>query len=708
MVSSINKIVAMNESAERRKSQGVKEIPFDLVSEYQPTGDQPQAIEKLHQSILDKNKLQTLVGVTGSGKTFTMANLIAKSNRPTLVISHNKILAAQLYSEFKQYFPNNAVSYFVSYYDFYQPEAYVPTKDIYIEKEVTINDEIERLRLEATTNLMERRDVIIVASVSCIYGLGSPEEYREMTVPIEVGDSIPRQKLLRRLVDLQYTRNDMDFHRGTLRVRGDVVEIYPSYGDYPYRVELWGDEVDRILEINPITGEVLGECGRVTIYPARHYVTAPERLQTAIKSIQEELRERLQELRQEGKLLEAQRLEQRTMYDLEMLRETGFCQGIENYSRHLDGRAPGTAPNSLIDYFPDDFLMFVDESHIMLPQVRGMWGGDRSRKQTLVNYGFRLPSALDNRPLSFDEFWNSINQAIFVSATPGDIELKNSQTVVEQLIRPTGLVDPKIIVRPASGQVDDLIGRIRERIDRGERILVTTLTKRMSEDLSNYLLELNIKVRYLHFQIDTLERAEILEGLRSGEFDVVVGVNLLREGLDLPEVSMVAILDADKEGFLRDERSLIQTCGRAARNVAGEVIMYADKETKSMKNAIAEMERRRRIQLDYNEKHGIIPKTIKKAVRSILEARSTKKRESEELLYSISDAVDLKGKSTKDIIAELKTRMVEAAKNLEFEKAAIYRDKIMEYEQTGIDTGEKEIPSPQNKKSPRQRKQKKS
>ncbi len=603
METRIDKIVAMNEGAERGESSGVMEIPFELVADYEPKGDQPQAIEQMVQAVRDKEKFQTLVGVTGSGKTFTMANVIAQINRPTLVVSHNKVLAAQLYSEFKEFFPNNAVGYYVSYYDFYQPEAYVPSKDIFIEKEVTINEEIERLRLEATTNLMIRRDVIIVASVSCIYGLGSPDEYREMVIPITTGETIPRQKLLRRLVDLQYSRNDIDFHRGTFRVRGDVVEVFPSYGDRPYRIELWGDDIDRILEIDPVTGEVVGEHNRFTIYPARHFVTAPERIQTALKTIQEELRERLQTLRKEGKLLEAQRLEQRTMYDLEMLRETGMCHGIENYSRHLDGRAAGEPPNTLIDYFPNDYLLFVDESHIMLPQVRGMYGGDQSRKKTLVEYGFRLPSALDNRPLSFNEFWNSVNQAVFVSATPADIELEHSRVKVEQIIRPTGLVDPKITVRPATGQVDDLIGRINERIKRGERTLVTTLTKRMAEDLSNFLMELNIKVRYLHFQVETIERAEILEGLRSGEFDVIVGINLLREGLDLPEVSLVAILDADREGFLRDARSLIQTCGRAARNVAGEVVMYADKPTRSMDRAIAEMERRRKIQMEYNDKH---------------------------------------------------------------------------------------------------------
>jgi excinuclease ABC subunit B len=703
---SIEKIAAMAASAERRAKYGMKDFPFELVADFEPKGDQPTAIDQLVKGLESKDKFQTLVGVTGSGKTFTMANVIAQVNRPTLVMSHNKVLAAQLYSEFKEFFPNNAVGYFVSYYDFYQPEAYVPSKDIYIEKEVTINDEIERLRLEATTNLMERRDVIIVASVSCIYGLGSPEDYREMVCPIETGACLPRQKLLRRLVDLQYTRNDMDFNRGAFRVRGDVVEVYPSYGDHPLRIELWGDEVERILEINQVTGEVLGEHGNVTIYPARHYVTAPERLLKSMTTIREELREHLQLLRQQNKLLEAQRLEQRTMYDLEMLQQTGICQGIENYSRHLDGRSPGMPPSTLIDYFPDDFLLIVDESHIMLPQVRGMYGGDQSRKKTLVEYGFRLPSALDNRPLSFDEFWGKINQAIFASATPSDYEIERSSTPIEQIIRPTGLVDPKITIRPATGQVDDLIERIHDRIKRGERTLVTTLTRRMAEDLSNYLVELGIKVRWLHFQVDTIERAEILEGLRAGEFDVIVGVNLLREGLDLPEVSLVAIIDADREGFLRDERSLIQTCGRAARNVAGEVIMYADKPTKSMDRAIAVMERRRKIQLAHNEKHGIIPKTIKKALRSILETRSTKKRETEEMLYKISDSVELKGKTKKDAIAELKRRMVEAAKNLEFEKAAVYRDKIVELEQTGQEHNEKKSVAPKRKPS-RRTKQKK-
>ncbi len=703
MVMRLNKLAALTESAERRKA-GVKEIPFELVADYKPKGDQPAAIENLLNGIREKQKFQTLVGVTGSGKTFTVANVIAELNRPTLVISHNKVLAAQLYSEFKEFFPNNAVGYFVSYYDFYQPEAYVPSKDLFIEKDVAINEEIERLRLEATTNLMERRDTIVVASVSCIYGLGSPDDYREMIIPIATGDTIPRQKLLRRLVDLQYSRNDIDFQRGTFRVRGDVVEVYPGYGDYPFRIELWGDDVDRILGINPVTGEVLGEHGNITIYPARHYVTAPERLMRAIQTIREELQIRLQELRKQNKLVEAQRLEQRTLYDLEMMQQTGMCQGIENYSRHLDGRDPGVPPSTLIDYFPDDYLLIVDESHIMLPQIRGMWGGDRSRKTTLVDYGFRLPSALDNRPLSFEEFWNSINQSIFVSATPGDFERSKSDNLVEQLIRPTGLVDPKIIVRPATGQVDDLIERLRERIERGERALVTTLTKRMAEDLSNFLLELNLKVQYLHFQIDTIERAEILEGLRAGDFDVIVGINLLREGLDLPEVSLVAILDADKEGFLRDERSLIQTCGRAARNVAGEVIMYADKPTKSMNRAIEEMERRRKIQLAYNEEHGIVPKTIQKSVRSILETRSVKKRESEELLFQISDSVELKGKNKKEITAELKRRMVEAAKNLEFEKAAVYRDKIVELEQTGLDQPDKALPTPPRKRAPRIRK----
>ena len=680
-------VASMAESAERGESAARREIPFQLVSDFEPKGDQPKAIDQLLEGLNQRQKFQTLIGVTGSGKTFTMANVIARVNKPTLVISHNKVLAAQLYSEFKEFFPHNAVGYFVSYYDFYQPEAYLPRSDTYIEKEVTINDEIERLRLEATTNLMERRDTIIVASVSCIYGLGSPEDYQEMILPVATGQITPRQKMLRKLVDLQYNRNDMDFHRGTFRVRGDVVEIFPAYGEHPYRIELWGDEVERILEINQVTGEVVGEHNRMTVYPARHYVTAPERLSRAIELIRVELRERLDWFHRENKLLEAQRLEQRTLYDLECLQEMGMCHGIENYSRHLDRRSPGEPPHTLIDYFPDDYLLIVDESHVMLPQIRGMWGGDRSRKETLVEYGFRLPSAIDNRPLSFDEFWNSVNQAFFVSATPADVELKASGRIVEQIIRPTGLVDPKVTVRPATGQVDDLIARIRERIERGERTLVTTLTKRMAEDLADYLSELAIKVRYLHFQVHTIERVEILEGLRSGEFDVVVGVNLLREGLDLPEVSLVAILDADKEGFLRDARSLIQTCGRAARNVAGEVIMYADKPTDSMKRAIAEMTRRRNLQLEFNERHGIVPQTIRKEVRSMLEARSAKKRESAELLYQISDAIDLKGKTTKEVIAELKRRMVESARNLEFEKAAVYRDKIIELEQTGAAAG---------------------
>ena len=679
----VEKVKIMAEAAERLQTTPRRQIDFELVSSFKPMGDQPQAIERLVEGLENQEKFQTLLGVTGSGKTFTVANAIAHVNRPTLVMAHNKVLAAQLYSEFKEFFPNNAVGYFVSYYDFYQPEAYIPTTDTFIEKEVTINDEIERLRLEATANLMERTDVIIVASVSCIYGLGSPEDYQDMVCPVELGQIVPRQKLLRRLVDLQYSRNDMDLHRGTFRVRGDVVEIFPAYGQTPYRVELWGDEVERILEIDHVTGEVRGEHRRITIYPARHYVTAPERLERAINAIREELVERLEQLRKEDKLLEAQRLEQRTGFDLEMLREAGFCQGIENYSRHLDGRAPGEPSHTLIDYFPDDFLLIVDESHIMLPQVRGMFGGDRSRKQTLVDYGFRLPSAIDNRPLNFEEFWGSINQAIFTTATPAALELEQSSRVVEQLIRPTGLVDPRVTVRPATGQVDDLIDRIRDRIDRGERTLVTTLTKRMAEDLADYITELGIKVRYLHFQVDTLERVEILEGLRSGEYDVVVGVNLLREGLDLPEVSLVAILDADKEGFLRDERSLIQICGRAARSIAGEVVMYADAPTKSMTRAIAEMDRRRDHQLAHNEEHGIVPRTIQKEVRNILATRSSKKRETAEMLYELAEEAEMRGKNMKERIAELKRRMVESARNLEFEKAAVYRDKIMELEQAG-------------------------
>jgi len=657
---------------------------FELVSDMEPKGDQPQAIDSLAAGIEKGLKFQTLVGVTGSGKTFTMAHVIARLNRPTLVISHNKVLAAQLYAEFREFFPHNAVEYFVSYYDYYQPEAYIPRTDIYIEKDASINDEIERLRLSATTSLLERKDVIIVASVSAIYGLGRPEDYREMILLVHPGDRKPREKILHKLVDLQYARNDLNFYRGTFRVKGDVIDIFPAYEERPVRVELFGDEVERIVEFDPTTGEVLSDdLPRVAVYPAKHYVTPADRVQEAIRRIEAELAERLEELRREDRLLEAQRLEQRTRYDLEMLREVGFCQGIENYSRHLDLREAGDRPNCLLDYFPDDYLVFVDESHIMLPQVHGMWGGDRSRKTTLVEYGFRLPSALDNRPLKFEEFIGMIRQAVFVSATPADYELEVSEQTVEQLIRPTGLVDPEVIIRPAKGQVDDLIGRIRERVDRRERVLVTTLTKRMAEDLADYLQEMGIRVRYLHFMIDTIERVDILEGLRAGDYDVVVGVNLLREGLDLPEVSLVAILDADKEGFLRSERSLIQLCGRAARNVNGQVIMYADQITGSIERALKEMRRRRQIQQDHNRLHDITPKTVQKKVKNMLEVRSRQKAEAEDLALSVISPGMLKSKNPKQLVAELKRQMLEAAKNLEFEQAAVLRNKIQEI-QRGI------------------------
>ena len=655
---------------------------FILHADFQPAGDQPAAIEALVEGIDAGLQHQVLLGVTGSGKTFTMANVIERINRPTLILSHNKVLAAQLYSEFRSFFPQNAVGYFVSYYDFYQPEAYMPSSDTYIEKEVTINDELDRLRLAATTALLERRDVIIVASVSCIYGLGSPDEYRDMMLRCYRGQRIPRREILRKLVDLQYERNDHDFHRGTFRVKGDVIDIFPAYGEVPVRVELLDDEIERIAEIDPLQSSVVRELSRLAIYPAKHFVTSQNRLREAMQTISAELDGRLMELKREGKLLEAQRLEQRTRFDLDMMREVGYCQGIENYSRHLDGRMPGEPPSTLIDYFPEDFLFIIDESHITLPQVRGMWGGDRSRKQTLVNYGFRLPSALDNRPLSEEEFNEKIVQAVYVSATPGKPEVDKSDAVVEQIIRPTGLVDPDVIVVPAKGQIDDLVGRLRERKEKGERALVTTLTKRMAEDLSEYLQELGIKVHYMHFQIDTLERIEIMDGLRRGVYDVIVGVNLLREGLDFPEVSLVAILDADKEGFLRDERSLIQVSGRAARNVGGQVVMYADRETDSMRRALGEMERRRVRQLEYNAEHGITPQTIKRQRTSILEVRHKQKREAEEVLFDLLEKpdagipMDRQGKDR--LIKQLKRKMLEAAKDLEFEKASVYRDKITE------------------------------
>ncbi len=645
---------------------------FKLVSDYKPTGSQPQAIDELVNSIKAGNKEQTLLGVTGSGKTFTMANIIERLNRPTLVLAHNKTLAAQLCEEFRSFFPENAVEYFVSYYDYYQPEAYVPTTDTYIEKDSSINDEIDKLRHSATLALSERRDVIIVASVSCIYSLGDPIDYRNMVVSLRPGMEKSRDDLLKKLVELQYERNDIDFVRNKFRVRGDVVEIFPAYSsDTVIRVEFFGDEVDRISELNPVTGEMKANLRHAAIYPASHYIVPREKIERAVKEIESELEERIEYFNARGKLLEAQRIEQRTRYDIEMLREIGFCSGIENYSRVLSGRKPGSVPYTLLDYFPEDYLLFVDESHVMLPQVRGMYGGDRGRKENLVEYGFRLPSAYDNRPLNFDEFYSHINQAVFVSATPGDLELEKSAVVAEQVIRPTGLLDPEISVRPVEGQMDDLISEINERIPKQQRTLVTTLTKKMAEDLTDYLKTMGIKVRYMHHDIDTVERMNIIRDLRLGEFDVLVGINLLREGLDIPEVSLVAILDADKEGFLRSERSLIQTIGRAARNAEGKVIMYADSVTDSMERAITETERRRSIQMKYNEEHGIVPKTIIKKVSDIIEI-SSKKDEKLRGKTKMSKA------EREKLIAQLTKEMKAAAKLLEFEHAAYLRDKIKE------------------------------
>lgn len=592
---------------------------FELVSKYTPQGDQPEAIKKIVAGIQEGKRHQTLLGATGTGKTFTISNVIKEVNKPTLIIAHNKTLAGQLYSEFKEFFPNNAVEYFVSYYDYYQPEAYVPSTDTFIEKDASINDEIDKLRHSATSALFERKDVIIIASVSCIYGLGSPEEYREMVVSLRTGMEIERNQLLRRLVDIQYERNDINFIRGTFRVRGDVVEIFPASRDeHCIRIEFFGDEIDRIREVDALTGEIIAEREHVAIFPASHFVTREEKMRIAIQNIEKELEERLKELRAEDKLLEAQRLEQRTRYDLEMMREMGFCSGIENYSRHLTLRPPGSTPYTLLDYFPEDFLIVIDESHVTLPQIRGMYNGDKARKQVLVDFGFRLPSALDNRPLTFEEFEKHVHQIVYVSATPGPYELEHTPEMVEQIIRPTGLLDPTISVRPIEGQIDDLIAEIHDRIAKNERVLVTTLTKKMSEDLTDYLKEIGIKVQYLHSEVKTLERIEIIRELRLGTYDVLVGINLLREGLDIPEVSLVAILDADKEGFLRSERSLIQTIGRAARNANGTVIMYADKITNSMEIAINETKRRRAIQEEYNRKHGITPKTIQKDIREAI------------------------------------------------------------------------------------------
>ena len=645
---------------------------FKLKSNYNPTGDQPQAIKTLVDGINKGYKEQTLLGVTGSGKTFTMANIIEKLNRPTLILAHNKTLAAQLCSEFREFFPENAVEYFVSYYDYYQPEAYIATTDTYIEKDSAINDEIDKLRHSATSALSERRDVIIVASVSCIYSLGNPIDYRTMVISLRPGMQKSRDEILKKLVELQYERNDVNLTRNKFRVRGDVVEIFPAVSsDTVIRVEFFGDEIDRLSEVNPLTGEVKAVIKHVAIYPASHYIVPKEKMHQAILEIENELNQQIKFFHENDKLLEAQRIEQRTRYDIEMLEEIGFCKGIENYSRILSGRPQGASPFTLIDYFPDDFLMFVDESHVMLPQVRAMYAGDRARKQNLIDYGFRLPSAYDNRPLTYDEFYEKVNQVVFVSATPGDFEKEKSAQIVEQVIRPTGLVDPEVIVKPVDGQIDDLISEINKRIAVGERVLVTTLTKKMAEDLTAYLQEVGIKVRYMHFGIDTVERMEIVRDLRLGEFDVLIGINLLREGLDIPEVSLVAILDADKEGFLRSERSLIQTIGRAARNANGQVIMYADSVTPSMETAIKETERRRNIQIDYNERHGIIPKTIVKKVADVLEISSHDKT-NEKLQKKLS-------KSQKNkLIAELEKEMKAAAKLLEFEHAAFLRDKIEE------------------------------
>lgn len=641
---------------------------FELVSPFEPMGDQPQAIEKLTDGLNKGYMEQTLLGATGSGKTFTMAKVIEKANRPTLVLAHNKTLAAQLCSEFKEFFPKNAVEYFVSYYDYYQPEAYIPTTDTYIEKDSAINDEIDKLRHSATSALSERRDVIIVASVSCIYSLGDPIDYRSMVISLRTGMEKNRDELIKKLIEIQYERNDISFTRNKFRVKGDVVEIFPVYSnENAFRIEFFGDEIDRISEINALTGQVKNVLSHVAIYPASHYVVSPEKMEKAITQIYSEMEEQVKVFQSEGKLIEAQRIKQRTEYDIEMLRETGFCKGIENYSAIMSGRKPGEPPFTLLDYFPDDFILFVDESHVTLPQVRGMYGGDRSRKESLINFGFRLPSAYDNRPLTFDEFYNKIGQKIFVSATPGEFERQKSVQIAEQVIRPTGLLDPEISVRPTDGQIDDLISEINMRIEKGERVLVTTLTKKMAEDLTDYIENLGIKVRYMHYDVDTIERMKIIRDLRLGEFDVLVGINLLREGLDIPEVSLVAILDADKEGFLRSETSLIQTIGRAARNANGKVIMYGDTVTNSMERAIKETLRRREKQEKYNKEHGIVPKTIKKDVRDILEISSPKNDKPHKRMSRAE-----KEQMIKQLTAEMKA----AAKILEFEHAAYLRDRI--------------------------------
>ena len=660
-------------------------MDFKLHSEYAPTGDQPQAIEALVKGFEEGNQFQTLLGVTGSGKTFTMANVIEKLNRPTLVIAHNKTLAAQLYGEFKEFFPENAVEYFVSYYDYYQPEAYVPSTDTYIEKDSAINDEIDKLRHSATAALSERRDVIIVASVSCIYGLGSPIDYKSMVVSLRPGMSRDRDDVIRQLVDMQYSRNDMDFKRGTFRVRGDVLEILPAYNDkMAIRVEFFGDEVDRITEIDVLTGVIKSDLMHVAIFPASHYVVPREKLVQAANNIREEMKEQVTYFHSEDKLIEAQRISERTNFDVEMMLETGFCSGIENYSRHLEGRAPGATPCTLMDYFPDDFLIIVDESHITIPQVRGMYFGDRSRKNNLVNYGFRLPSALDNRPLNFEEFEGKINQMMFVSATPSVYEEEHELARVEQIIRPTGLLDPVVSVRPVEGQIDDLVSEVNKEVAAHNKVLITTLTKRMAEDLTVYMKEVGIRVRYLHSDIDTLERAEIIRDMRMDVFDVLVGINLLREGLDIPEITLVAILDADKEGFLRSETSLIQTIGRAARNAEGHVIMYADVITESMRNAISETERRRRIQQEYNEANGITPTTIKKAVRDLI---AISKAAGKEKAGFHKDIESMDDKELEKLIKELNKKMHKAAAELNFEEAAEIRDRITEIRRVMDDNG---------------------
>ncbi|MDY5180999.1 excinuclease ABC subunit UvrB [Butyribacter sp.] len=649
---------------------------FVLHSEYKPTGDQPQAIEELVKGFKEGDQFQTLLGVTGSGKTFTMANIIEKLNKPTLIIAHNKTLAAQLYGEFKEFFPENAVEYFVSYYDYYQPEAYVPSSDTYIEKDSSINDEIDKLRHSATAALTERKDVIIVASVSCIYGLGSPIDYQNMTVSLRPGMMKDRDEVIKKLVEIQYARNDMDFKRGTFRVRGDVLEIFPvSESDMAFRVEFFGDEVDRITQIDVLTGEIKAELEHMVVFPASHYVVDRDNMNRAIIGIENELEYRVKEFRSQDKLLEAQRISERTNFDIEMLRETGFCSGIENYSRHLSGLKPGQPPHTLLDYFPDDFIIMVDESHITIPQIRGMYAGDRSRKNTLVEYGFRLPSALDNRPLNFDEFESHINQMLFVSATPNVYEKEHELARVEQIIRPTGLLDPEITVKPVKGQIDDLVGEIRKTLDAGNKVMINTLTKKMAEDLTNYLKEIGIRVRYLHSDIDTLERSEIIRDMRMDVFDVLVGINLLREGLDIPEIELVAILDADKEGFLRSEISLVQTIGRAARNADGRVIMYADVITDSMRNAIDETNRRRKIQAEYNEEHGITPQTIKKAVRDLISISKKVETSSDDI---VKDIESMSEKEIDKLVAKIKKQMHTAAAELNFELAAKLRDQLLE------------------------------